>query len=162
MSLPASIPPTHSAIAVAHARSPLVQITLPTHAPLPSEALVRVTWTSSSPVELHHADAGLLLPPTTTASSPANFVLGCTFGGTVVALGEAEQGGRLAVGDHVFGFVQDGDERQSGFQEYATVPAWRVSKLPAGWEMRDAVTVPGNLVTAVHAVTEDLGLELAW
>ena len=66
------------------------------------------------------------------------------------------------MGDKVFGFVQDGDERQAGFQEYVTVPVWRVSKVVAGLGVKEAVTVPGNLVTAVHAVTEDLGLELAW
>ncbi len=161
--LPASIPATHAAIAVSHARAPLLQIAVPTHAPLPSEVLIRVTWTSSSPVELHRADGGLMVPSTASSESPANLVLGCTFGGTVVALG-GDGGSHLAVGDKVFGFVQDADDRQASFQEYVTVPAWRVSKLPAaaGWEMRDAVTVSGNLVTAMHAVTEDLGLGLVW
>ena len=158
-SLPPSIPPTHAAIVVTHIRDPLALLTVPTHAPLPSEALIRVTWTSSSPVELHRADGGLLLP---AGDAPANFILGCTFGGTVVALGD--EGSHLAVGDKVFGFVQDGDARQAGFQEYVTVPVWRVSKVAEkeGLGVKEAVTVPGNLVTAVHAVTEDLGLELAW
>jgi NADPH:quinone reductase-like Zn-dependent oxidoreductase len=62
----------------------------------------------------------------------------------------------------VFGFVQDGVPREAGFQEYVTVPVWRVGKVPRGLEVREAVAVPTNLVTAFHTVTADLGLEVPW
>lgn len=161
-----TIPQTHRAIAVTRPRSPLALITRPTTPPSPTEALVRVTWTSSAPIDLHRADGGLGVPSSPDTEAP--FILGCTFGGTVVALGSDLLSGsdsassHLRVGDEVFGFVQDGDDRQAGFQEYVAVPAWRVSKLPGGWGMREAVTVPCNLVTAFHTLTADLGLALPW
>jgi hypothetical protein len=157
--LPPSVPPTHKAIAITAPRHPLQLTTLPTHPPLPSEALIRVTWTASTPLNLHRADGGLLLGDV----SPTNpFILGSEFAGTVVALGSEEGSSHLKVGDEVFGFVQDGVPREAGFQEYVTVPVWRVSKVPRGMRVSEAVAVPTNLVTAMHTVSEDLGLEVPW
>lgn len=162
--LPPSVPATHPAVAITAPRKPLELVDRPTVAPGPDEVLVRVTWTSSTPLDLHRADGGLLLgePP---------FIMGSSFGGTVVALGESSSSSsssspsstsRLRVGDAVFGFVQDGAPAEAGFQTYATVPAYKVSKLPPGLTLREAVTVPTNLVTAIHTVTADLGLALPW
>ncbi|KAL2178482.1 uncharacterized protein P884DRAFT_322352 [Thermothelomyces heterothallicus CBS 202.75] len=68
----------------------------------------------------------------------------------------------LRVGDRVFGFVQDGSDREAAFQEYATVPAWKLDRVPDRVDMHAAVAVPANLVTAVHTVVADLGLPLPW
>ncbi|KAK4127178.1 GroES-like protein [Parathielavia appendiculata] len=155
--LPPFIPPTHAAVAITAPRQPLQLTTLPTHPPLPSEALIRVTWTASTPLNLHRADGGLLLGDV-SATNP--FILGSSFGGTVVALGSELS--HVRVGDKVFGFVQDGEPKEAGFQEYVTVPVWRVSKLPRGLRLKQAVAVPTNLVTAFHTIREDLGLELPW
>ncbi|KAK4153949.1 chaperonin 10-like protein [Chaetomidium leptoderma] len=158
---PPSIPTTHLAVAVTTPGQPLHLVRRPTTLPSLSEALIHVTWTGSSPIDLHRADGGLLLGDTT----PTNpFILGCTFGGTVVALGSNSSSSHLAVGDTVYGFVQDGAEQEAGYQEYVTVPTWKVSKLPSSspLSLQEAVTVPGNLVTAMHVVTEDLGLALPW
>lgn len=43
-----------------------------------------------------------------------------------------------------------------------TVPAYLVSKIPAGMAPQAAVTVPVNLVTVFHSLTKDLGLALPW
>ncbi|KAH6627906.1 hypothetical protein F5144DRAFT_288364 [Chaetomium tenue] len=115
---------------------------------------------------MHRATGGLYLNNT----SPANpFIMGSTFGGTVVALGSTStststpsQNHNLAVGDRVVGFVQDGAPREAGFQEYATVPVWKVSRVPEGMGLEAAVTVPANLITAVYTVAVELGLELPW
>ncbi|KAL2263382.1 hypothetical protein VTK26DRAFT_7021 [Humicola hyalothermophila] len=160
--LPPNIPPTHDAITLPGPHQPLQLVTVPTHAPGPDEAVVRVTWTSSTPLDMHRHQ-GLLLEQ---RAKP--FIMGSTVGGTVVALGEATSASpthptnRLRVGDAVFGFVQDGDPRQAAFQTYATVPTYRLSKLPASMTLPEAVTVPTNLVTALHTLTADLGLELPW
>ncbi|EAQ89238.1 hypothetical protein CHGG_05857 [Chaetomium globosum CBS 148.51] len=111
---------------------------------------------------MHRAVGGLYLNDT----SPTNpFIMGSTFGGTVIALGgdsTSTPSHNLAVGDRVVGFVQDGDPREAGFQEYATVPVWRVSRVPEEMGLEAAVTVPANLVTAVYTVAVELGLELPW
>ncbi|KAK4035152.1 chaperonin 10-like protein [Parachaetomium inaequale] len=156
--LPASIPATHAAIAVTVPGTPLHLTTLPTVPPSTNEALIHVTHTASTPLNLHRAVGGLMLD---NAGGTKPFILGSSYGGTVVALGPSTTT-TLSVGDKVFGTVQDGAEKEAGFQEYVTVPTWRVSKLPAGMTLEEGVTVPTNLVTAVHTVVADLGLELPW
>lgn len=167
--LPPSIPPTHAAIAITTPGEPLHLTTLPTIPPSPTEALIHVTHTSSTPLDMHRATGGLLLNNTTTTTTAAGtttttrhpFILGTTYGGTVVALGSAAPS-HLAVGDRVVGFVQDGAAREAGFQEYVTVPVWKASRVPRGMALEAAVTVPTNLVTAVHTVAAELGLEVPW
>ncbi|GAB1311329.1 Enoyl reductase (ER) domain-containing protein [Madurella fahalii] len=159
-----SVPPTHPAVAItAGPRQPLKIIQLPTLPPAPAEALIHVTWTSSTPLDLHRADGGLLIDTAALATEP--FIMGGSFGGTVVALGPTPAGSapcHLSVGDAVFGFTQDGLPAEATFQTYITVPTYKVSKLPAGLALREAVTAPTNLVTAVHTLTHDLGLALPW
>jgi NADPH:quinone reductase-like Zn-dependent oxidoreductase len=152
--LPASVPGTHPAVVIAAPRQPLQLLSRPTVPPKEGEALVHVTWTASTPLDLHRADGGLAL-------GTLPFVMGISFGGTVVALGGSESH-HLSVGDKVVGFVQDGAPDEAGFQTYITLPTWKVSKVPANLTLPEAVTVPANLVTAFHTITEDLGLELPW
>ncbi|KAK4250405.1 chaperonin 10-like protein [Corynascus novoguineensis] len=154
-SLPAFVPATHPAVAITSPGKPLQLINLPTIPPSPGEVLVHVTHTSSSPLDLHRASGDLHVHNNTP------FVMGITIGGTVVAVGPNTASG-LRVGDRVFGFVNDGSEREAGFQAYATVPAWKLGRVPEGIDIRDAVAVPANLVTAVHTVVQDLGLPLPW
>ncbi|AEO65376.1 74356576-25a1-48f3-b82a-830294899844 [Thermothielavioides terrestris] len=159
--LPASVPPTHPAVVITAIRQPLEITNLPTVPPGDGEVLIHVTWTSSSPLDLHRADGGLLV-------STTPFPMGSSFAGTVVALGGRGRGGassadsRLRVGDQVFGFAMDGSAEAAGAQTYVTQPTWRVSKLPPNLTLAEAVGVPTNLVTAFHAITADLGLELPW
>ncbi|KAK4240651.1 chaperonin 10-like protein [Achaetomium macrosporum] len=152
-SLPAAVPATHPAVVITGPRQPLQLLSRPTVPPKDGEALIHVTWTASTPLDLHRADGGLAIgtPP---------FIMGSSFGGTVVALGGHP--GHLSVGDKVVGFVQDGAPDEAGFQTYITLPTWKVSKVPANLTLPEAVTVPCNLVTAFHTITEDLGLELPW
>lgn len=165
-SLPPSVPATHPAVAItAGPRQPLKIIHAPTLPPGPSEALIHVSWTSSTPLDLHRADGGLLIDTATLPAKP--FIMGGCFGGTVVALGppaaqSASGPSHLGVGDAVFGFTQDGVPAEATFQTYITVPTYKVSKLPPNLTLREAVTAPTNLITAVHTVTHDLGLELPW
>ncbi|KAK3298970.1 uncharacterized protein B0H64DRAFT_422587 [Chaetomium fimeti] len=114
---------------------------------------------------MHRATGGLYLnnattTTTTTTTTRTPFIMGSTFGGTVIALGSTPS--HLSIGDRVIGFVQDGAPREAGFQEYVTVPTWKVSRVPHGMGLEAAVTVPTNLVTAVHTVAAELGLEVPW
>ncbi|KAL2199606.1 chaperonin 10-like protein [Corynascus similis CBS 632.67] len=154
-SLPAFVPATHPAVAITNPGKPLQLINLPTIPPSPGEVLVHVTHTSSSPLDLHRASGDLHVHNNTP------FIMGITIGGTVVAVGPNATRD-LRVGDRVFGFVNDGNNREAGFQAYATVPAWKLGRVPEGVDMQDAVAVPANLVTAMHTVVEDLGLPLPW
>ncbi|KAL2019487.1 hypothetical protein VTK56DRAFT_9603 [Thermocarpiscus australiensis] len=153
--LPPSVPATHPAVAIIAPRQPLQVVDRPTVAPGPDEALIHVTWTASSPLCLHRADGGLLVDQTPCT-------IGSSFGGTVVALGESQSLHHVRVGDAVFGFVQDGAPNEAGVQTYATVPTYKVSRLPPNLTLPQAVAVPANLVTAFHTATADLGLELPW
>ena len=158
--LPPSVPPTHPAVAITGVRQPLSIISEPTTPPSADQVLVHVQWTSSSPLELHEADGGLLLTPDNMP-----FILGGCYGGVVAALGPTTANStttrRLRVGDKVFGFAHAAPSER-GFQTYITTASHQVSKLPPNLTLAEAVTVPTNLVTAIHATTTDLGLPLPW
>ncbi|KAK4142123.1 chaperonin 10-like protein [Dichotomopilus funicola] len=160
-----SIPPTHAAITILQPNAPLQLTTFPTIPPSPGEALIRVTHTASTPLDMHRAIGGVLLENHLQARRP--FIMGTTFGGIVAALGgDATDGSKahLKIGDAVFGFVLDGDDATAGHQEYATIPLWRISRVPDNLPggLSAAVTVPCNLVTAFHTIQADLGLDLPW
>ncbi|KAK3693935.1 chaperonin 10-like protein [Podospora appendiculata] len=158
-SLPAGIPETHPAVAIVAVRKPLQIISVPTEAPGVGEVLVHVLWTSSTPLDLHKADGGLLVTP----GKPT--VQGGSLAGTVAALGPEDptlpDRRQLQVGDKVFGFAHR-SEREAGFQTYLTTSAYMLSKLPPNLTLSQAVAVPTNLITAFHAITNDLGLALPW
>ncbi|KAK4177988.1 chaperonin 10-like protein [Triangularia setosa] len=155
-------PKTHFSIALPSPSTPPILLQTPTHAPNPNEALIKVSWTCSTPLDLHRADGNL-------AVSAYPFLLGTAFAGTIVTLWlrptTSPNDQPLKEGDKVFGFVSDGNSREAGFQEYITVPVHKISKLPTAkvpYGLKEAVTVPTNLVTAFHALTADLGLRLPW
>ncbi|KAK3355705.1 chaperonin 10-like protein [Neurospora tetraspora] len=156
--LPPGIPPTHPAVVITAPRAPLAILHRPTEPPGPGEALVHVEWTSSTPLDLHQADGGLLIDPP--------HVAGSSFGGTVVALGPADASTaaayrKLSVGDQVFGMAWE-QPRERGFQTFITAPTYLMSKLPENITMQEAVTVSTNLVTVLHTLTKDLELEMRW
>lgn len=43
----------------------------------------------------------------------------------------------------------------------STIPAYLAPKIPSGLSLKEAATVPVNLVTIVHSATADLNLELS-
>ena len=147
-----TVPRTHPAVAIVAPRAPLGIIEAPTEAPGPGEVLIHVLWTSSTPLDLHQADGGLLVQPP--------YVMGGSFAGEVAQVG-SETSGRLAVGDEVFGY-NFGAQRNMGHQTYLVNPEYVVSKLPPGLSLPQAVSVPCNLVTAFHTITADLLLPLPW
>ncbi|KAK1962014.1 zinc-binding dehydrogenase [Colletotrichum sublineola] len=146
-----SIPKTHKAVATPAKRAPLILIGRETRLPSEGEVLIQNQWTASSPLDLHRADGGLL------CNHPE--VMGSGAAGAVIAVGPGVE--RLQVGDRVFTFAfHHFGER--AHQDFATVPEYLVSKLPANITPQEAVTVPTNLITVFHAVTADLGLEVPW
>lgn len=148
----APIPTTQRAVAIPAKRTDLISVSAPVHPPSAGEVVVRVQWTASTPLDLHRADGGLLIP-----SYP--FVQGAGgAAGTVVAVGSGGDLKGLRVGDQVAAFAfQTADH-----QEYITIPAYLASKVPEGIPLQAAVTVPVNLVTVFHSATEDLELDLPW
>lgn len=151
-----SLPATQTAIAMAGPRQPLVVIpSSPVHPPSEGEVTIRVIWTSTSPLELHRNDGGLLVE-----SWP--FLCGsCGVAGPIVAISPVGDTKGLSLNDHVTSFAFRGG-KEANHQEYITVPAYLVSKIPVGIAPQAAVTVPRNLVTVFHSLVHDLGLLLPW
>lgn len=150
-----SLPTTQTSIAIAGPRQPLTTLTSPVRPPSAGEVLIRVHWVASTPLDLHRADGGLLIDafPSLTGSGGA--------AGTILSVSPDGDTKGLVVGDRVTSFAFHGGV-ESNHQEYMTVPAYLVSKIPEGMSLQAAVTVPVNLVTVFHAVTKDLGLALPW
>lgn len=152
-----NIPPTHPAVVTTAPRAPLETLEVPTVAPGPGQVLIHVLWTSSTPLDLHQADGGLLV------THPA--LMGGSYGGTVAQLGPDQPSGtpaeNLHVGDKVFGFTFRSREEKC-HQIYLTTDWYMVSKLPESVGFEEAVSVSCNLVTAFHALTTDFGLRLPW
>lgn len=149
-----SFPTTQTALALTGKRQPLITTTTQVFAPEENEVLINVKWTTSTPLDLHQADGGLLIAAYPRLSH------GGGAAGVVVAVGAGDVKG-LAVGDAVSTFAWHGG-KEANHQEYITVPANLVSKIPQGISLTDAVTVSVNLVTAIHTITKDLELELPW
>jgi Zn-dependent alcohol dehydrogenase len=82
---------THKAIVTVAVRAPLEIIKVPTVRPVDREVRVRQEWTSSSPLDLHQNDSGLLV------KHPQ--ILGARVGGTVVEVGPTAR--NLKIGDQV-------------------------------------------------------------
>ncbi|KAJ4310300.1 hypothetical protein N0V94_008510 [Neodidymelliopsis sp. IMI 364377] len=143
--------PTHAAVATIGIKSPLGIIEVPTPTPTGEQVLVRVEWTASTPLDLHQNDGGLLV------THPQ--VLGDSVAGTVVEVGSEVK--RLRKGDVVFGFTWMGQGGKAQ-QEICVLEEWLVGKVPQGFKLQEAVTLPNNFVTVFHALTADLSVELPW
>jgi NADPH:quinone reductase-like Zn-dependent oxidoreductase len=81
----------HPAVVTVSVRGPLEVIQVPTVKPSSGEVLVKVEWTSSTPLDLHQNDGGLLV------KHPQ--VLGDGIAGTVVEVGPNLK--NLKLGDKV-------------------------------------------------------------
>lgn len=150
-----SLPATQKAVAIAAKRARLIELSTPVHPPSAGEVVVRVLWTASSPLDLHQADGGLLIEswPRLSGSGGA--------AGTVVAVAPNGDTKGLKVGDSITAFAFHGG-KEANHQQYITIPAFLASRVPEGISLVEAVTVPVNLVTAFHTITEELKLELPW
>lgn len=140
----------HPAVVTVAKGAPLEIIEVPTVTPTGNEVRLRNEWTASTPLDLHQNDGALLV------KHPQ--VLGDGVAGTVV---EAGPESRLKVGDKVFGFTYR-SQAEKGHQRYVTAPDFLLGKIPSGFSMQQAVTVPNNFVTAWQSSINDLGLELPW
>ncbi|KAI0480716.1 GroES-like protein [Xylariaceae sp. FL0804] len=140
-------PTFHDALVTVAARAPYEVRRFPTVAPAGDEITLHVLWTASTPLDLHQADGGLLVEhPMRTGSTGA---------GIVVRLGPAAA--RFRIGDRVFGYAHRWPEGKM-HQEFATAPEWVFGKVPDGFSLEQAVTLPENVVTAFHTISADLRL----
>ncbi|KAH7068943.1 chaperonin 10-like protein [Paraphoma chrysanthemicola] len=142
---------THLAVATVGLKAPLAVIQVPTVHPVGQQVRVRVEWTASTPLDLHQNDGGLMV------KHPQ--VLGDSVAGTVVKIGPEVK--KLNVGDNVFGFTWR-NQTEKAQQEYCTTDEWLLGKLPEGFTLQEAVTLPNNFVTVFHTLTTDLGIETPW
>ena len=142
---------THTAVVTVAARAPLETREVPTIQPSGKQVLIHNLFTASTPLDLHQADGGLLV------THPQ--VLGDGVAGRVLAVGSHVT--RLSPGDLVFGFTWR-NQAEKAHQTHVTAPENLLAKLPAGFELQEAVTLGNNFVSAWHALVEDLGFELPW
>ena len=149
-----SLPTTQRSIIIQGKRQPLGEATSPVHPPESGEVVIKVAWTASTPLDLHRADGGLLVDayPSLTGGGGA--------AGSVVAVGSGDIKG-LVVGDRVAAFAFRGG-KEANHQEFITVPAFLVSKVPRDMSLVSAVTVNVNLVTVFHTAKADLDIALPW
>lgn len=143
--------PSHAAVATVGIKAPLAIIQVPTIIPSGEQVRVRVEWTASTLLDLHQNDGGLLV------KHPQ--VLGDGTAGTVVEIGPDVK--NLKVGDKVFGFTWR-SQQEKAHQEFCTAEEWLFAKLPEGFTLAEAITLPNNFVTVFHSLTTDLGIELPW
>ncbi|KEY71564.1 hypothetical protein S7711_10305 [Stachybotrys chartarum IBT 7711] len=150
------LPPTQLAVAISGKRQPLIEVSSPVFPPEVGEVVIRVHWAASTPIDLHRVDGGLLndFYPCLSGSGGAS--------GTVAAVGPGGDLKGLEVGDRVTAFAFRRSEREANHQQYITVPAFLVSRVPESITLHAAVTVNDSLVTVFHTVTADLGLDLPW
>ena len=141
---------THPAVVTVAIGAPLEILQVPTQNPTGNEVRLRNEWTASTPLDLHQNDGGLLV------KHPQ--ALGDCVAGTVVEVGPES---RLKVGDKVFGFTYR-SQAEKAYQSYVTAPDFLLGKIPPGFSMQQAVTVPNNFVTAWQSSITDLGFELPW
>ena len=142
---------THAAVVTVAPRAALELHQVPTPAPRSGEVLLRNEWTASTPLDLHQNDGHLLVTPPQ--------ILGGGLGGTITQVGPNTT--HLKIGDRVFGYAFQGNT-QKAHQEFVCVPEHLLALIPHGFTMQEVVTLPNNFVTVFHALTADLGLELAW
>ncbi|KAF2451329.1 GroES-like protein [Karstenula rhodostoma CBS 690.94] len=142
---------THSAVVTVGIKKPLQVHQVPTVTPQGDEVRVRVEWTASTPLDLHQNDGGLLV------THPQR--LGDGIAGTVVEVGPNAT--RLRVGDSVFGFTWR-SAQEKAHQEFCTTNEWLLARVPEGFTLQEAVTLPNNLVTVFHAFTADLDIATPW
>ena len=141
----------HSAVVTVTQGGPLEAREVPTPTPTGNQILVRSEWTASTPLDLHQADGHLLVKPPQ--------VLGDGVAGTVVSVGPDVK--HFAVGDKVFGFTWR-NQSEKAHQEYVLGDENVLAKLPEGFSMEQAVTLPNNSVTAWHTLTFEFGFDLPW
>lgn len=142
---------THAGVAIVAPRAPLQIIQVPDTKPSAGQVLVEVHWVGSTPFGLHQADGGLGVTPPQ--------ILGDTAVGAVVEVGEGVE--HLKVGDQVFGFLPP-VHKQAAQQEFITIPAHLLGKVPQNVKPEAAATVPSSFVTTWHALTSDLSIDLPY
>lgn len=141
---------THDAV-VTVAKGKLEVRQVPTPKVVDNQVRVRCEWTASTPLDLHQTDGGLLV------TYP--HILGDGVAGTVEEVGPAVQ--NLKVGDKVFGFTWR-NQAEKAHQIYVVTTENLLGKLPKGFTMQEAVTLPNNFVTVWHVFTKEFGFELPW
>ncbi|KAI1127500.1 GroES-like protein [Nemania abortiva] len=143
---------THDGLVLVDTKTPYEVRKFPTVPPKGDEIMVNIKWTASTPLDLHQADGSLLVQhPMRTGSAGA---------GVVVEVGPDVK--HFEVGDAVFGFAPPQEPQWSTHQEYSTAPEWAYGKVPEGFSLEEAITVPTNLVTAFNTIATDLKLPTPW
>lgn len=112
---------------------------LPVPSPANGEVLVQVEVAGVNYIDVYMRNGAY--GKSDTYKTPLPMTIGMEAGGTVAALGEGVQG--LKAGDRVAYCLARGS-----YAEFATVPAWRLVKVPAGVPIEDATALMLQGLTA--------------
>ncbi|KAJ8120315.1 hypothetical protein ONZ43_g2945 [Nemania bipapillata] len=142
---------THDGLVLVGTRTPYEVRKFPTLSPKGNEIMINMKYTASTPLDLHQADGGLLVQhPMQTGSTGV---------GVVVEVGPDVK--HFKIGDRVFGFAPK-EPAWRTHQEYSTAPEWLYGKIPEGFSLEQAATVPEGLITAFNTISADLKLPVPW
>ncbi|KAK2053188.1 alcohol dehydrogenase GroES-like domain-containing protein [Colletotrichum caudatum] len=143
---------SHSAAVQPEPKAPLEVQNVTTPQPGPGELLIKNEFIALNPV-----DAKLIKLALFPIPYPA--IHGLSYGGTVAAVGSDVTG--FKVGDRVAAAKAGGasGNNYSAFQEYVVSLEATASRIPASVDLRDPVSLIGNLSTVVGLFNAHLGLE---
>src|ERR1700742_4120141 len=111
-------------------------VTVPKPAPGPGQVLVKVAAATVNPTDLGFRQGGRALP----AGVEPPFIPGMDLAGVIDAVGQAVAAWQA--GDRVMAAVSPREPGGGAQAEYRVVDADQLAKVPDGWSLTDAATLP--------------------
>ena len=121
-------------------------VTVPVPVPGPGEVLVKVAAATVNPTDLGFRHGGRALPP---GVNPP-YIPGMDLAGVIDAAGPAVTGWQT--GDRVMAAVSSTDPGGGAQAEYRAVAADQLARVPDGWSLAEAATLPMNGMTVRTAL----------
>jgi NADPH2:quinone reductase len=125
-------------------------VTVPVPVPGPGEVLVKVAAATVNPTDLGFRHGGRALPP--GVQSP--YIPGMDLAGVVDAVGPSagSSAGAWQIGDRVMAAVSPWEPCGGAQAEYRVIAEDQLAKVPDGWSLVEAATLPMNGMTVRTAL----------
>ncbi len=126
-------------------------VTVPKPAPGPGQVLVKVAAATVNPTDLGFRVGGRALPP----GVEPPFIAGMDLAGVIDAVGPDVSGPDSAgwrIGDRVMGAVSPSVPGGGAQAEYVAVAEDQLARVPDGWSLQEAATLPMNGLTVRNAL----------
>jgi NADPH:quinone reductase-like Zn-dependent oxidoreductase len=126
-------------------------VTVPKPAPGPGQVLVKVAAATVNPTDLGFRAGGRTLPP----GVEPPYIAGMDLAGVIDAVGPeaaAPDGTNWRVGDRVMAAVSPFVPGGGAQAQYVTVAEDALARVPDGWSLEEAATLPMNGLTVLNAL----------